>query len=870
MKNTFTEYGPGYLEFDFCEISEPDIVIQSGQDIVWAGTRYLRSNVVVENGARLTIRCLLGMPQGSIITVEQGGTLIVDEGEITNLCGGTWQGIEVLGNPNTHQYGAGQQGVAELKNNAKVEYAEMGVSLFGRGNPWQTTGGILRVNGAEFTDNRWSVVFYNYAYLLNGVELSNRSYVNDATFNLTEQYPFDAFFAHAYVGFVNGVNFRDCTFDDERPAAQLDDDSKLARGLRSEGARFNAIGCQFSNLLYGIDALGFGETRNFSAKDCVFTDCYVGLSMRGVDNAQATESFFTIGGYNRPVDSGIDNPSLHSGIFIDRSSGFAIEKNTFEQQAAAVNTTIGITAQDTNLPEGKEGQHLDYNEIYNNTFSGLAIGNLANGNNMGGGDGAGGLTYLCNKNTNTPFSNDIRVDDGAVAARQIDLSNVAAGNVFTSCEEGLTHIDNLLGNSIRYYFWDQGTNEEPVCSPAFRVTRIEEDRNECSDGGDIPAEKINIHLQLFDSLKLVFLERHIYYKGLLDNGSSEEVLSLIESTTPANSESRKEQLLSYSPYLSKASALAVVGQQNFTSSQKKDILAANPELLYRDAVWNAILADSSFSQQQLSELEQARETSTSRDSLEREMAEAYGSLHRAGNKLVQHYQSDTAGVVLDTIQSLLSGKLSLEAAYQKADAFLQARDTASALQELAAIPESYDLSPAQLKEHGYYFQLKQLQAALVANGQAWQDIAEPEKSILQAVVDNSLGRAAVQAENILMAVDGGNKYYRSPIITTGEQPRAQPPAGQEESTALSRQRLVQAFPNPARETVHFRYRIPEGSEGASLSLFNPAGRQLAAFRLADTNNQLSWKTGTLPAGLYYYRLLLPNGQSETGKFAVLK
>lgn len=83
---------PGYLEFDFCEISEPDIVIESGQDIVWAGTRYLRSNVVVKNGARLTIRCLLGMPQGSMITVEQGGTLIIDEGEIINPCGGTGRG----------------------------------------------------------------------------------------------------------------------------------------------------------------------------------------------------------------------------------------------------------------------------------------------------------------------------------------------------------------------------------------------------------------------------------------------------------------------------------------------------------------------------------------------------------------------------------------------------------------------------------------------------------------------------------------------------------------------------------------------------------------------------------------------------------
>ena len=135
---------------------------------------------------------------------------------------------------------------------------------------------------------------------------------------------------------------------------------------------------------------------------------------------------------------------------------------------------------------------------------------------------------------------------------------------------------------------------------------------------------------------------------------------------------------------------------------------------------------------------------------------------------------------------------------------------------------------------------------------------------------NVKGRAAVQAENILMAVDGGNKYYRTPIITAEEQLRAQLPVSQEESTGLSAQRMLEAFPNPAREIVHFHYRIPEGSEGAALSLFSSAGQRLATFGLAGAGGQLSWKANILPPGQYYYQLLLPNGQSETGKFIMLK
>lgn len=860
---------PGYLEFDFCELSEPDIIIHTGEHIVWKSTRYLRSNLIIENGASLTIRCLVGMPKGSVIRVKPGGKLIVDEGEVTNPCGETWQGIEVIGNPNTHQYFASQQGVVELKNGAIIEYAEIGVSLFERGNAAQTSGGILRVDSAEFSDNRWGVVFYNYAFLLNGVELDNRSYIYNGAFKLTAQYPFDEFFAHAYVGFVNGVDFWNCTFEDERPAGQLTNDYQLARGIRSEGARFSARACRFDSLLYGIDANGFGEARNFTARECVFTGCYVGISIRGVDYAYVYDSHFAIGGYNRPVDSGIDFPALHSGIFVDRSSNFGIEKNAFEPQAGALNTTIGITAKDTNLPEGSEGQHVDYNEIYNNTFAGLDIGNLANGNNLGAFIG-GGLTYLCNQNANTAFSNDIRVDQGSIASHQIDPGNFAAGNIFTPCESGLTHIDNLLGNSIRYYYWAPGANEEPVCSPEFKVTRIPDDQNLCSEGGEIPDEVVASHLQLFHAFKEEFQELDNYYQSLLDNGDKPGVLNMIESTTPANGAARQGQLLAYSPFLSQASALAVLAQQHFTAAQKKDILAANPELLYRDAIWNAILADTTFSHQQLSELEQARATSSPRDSLEREMASTYGALHRAGNKLIRHYQGDTAGVALDSVRLLLAEKLSLEAAYQNVDAFLQARDTASAMQGLSAIPDSFALSEAQLQEHAYYKQLKQLQAALVADNRGWQDISAQEKALVQAVADNSLGRAAVQVENILMAVDGGNQYYHNPIITVGQQLRAQPPRQQEERAAMARQRLVEVFPNPARGSVQFRCRLPEGTEGAFLSLFNPAGSLLTAFHLAESQNQLSWDTTPLPAGLYYYRLLLPNGQAETGKFAVMK
>jgi hypothetical protein len=107
MHQFLEENQPNYLVYpngtggfqntpQLCVITEPDIVIPDGANITWQGPRNLRSNVFIEEGGSLTIRCDVGLPENATIIVEQGGSLNIDGARVYNNCDGTyWGGIIV-------------------------------------------------------------------------------------------------------------------------------------------------------------------------------------------------------------------------------------------------------------------------------------------------------------------------------------------------------------------------------------------------------------------------------------------------------------------------------------------------------------------------------------------------------------------------------------------------------------------------------------------------------------------------------------------------------------------------------------------------------------------------------------------------------
>jgi hypothetical protein len=861
---------PGYMAFDFCEISEPDIVIADGDDISWDSQRYLRGNVLVEAGGKLTIRCELGFPEGAGIRVEPGGRLIVDGGRLTSNCEGTWEGILAQGDPGWHQYFFGQQAVVDLINGAHIEHARIALDA--------PQGGLARVDGAHFVNNQASIAVYDYVFVfLNGTEVNNRGYVRNSTFSLDGGYRFDSFYAHAYARGVRGLPITGCEFGDGRDFSALPPSlwqDNLGAGISLHDAHANIFGCLFEGMPFGIDAQGLSQARSFSVRDSRFHDCYMGISARAVDHFRVFNgNEFLIGGYAKPEPAIAASPGAHCGLFIDRCTGFRVTGNAFEKSAQAGSATaIGTCSRDTNASApGVEGGHDDFNEIRGNAFSGVDIANLANGVNAGITNPERGLIYTCN--TQAANASDIRVVLGTVAARQIDPAQVAAANTFSACPGGFAHIDNLLGNNIDYHYWDGDALEDPHCSPPFKVERIVTPRNECialnppSDGA--------IKKQLFDSLSARYLEAHQGYWALLDGGDKTAVLALIESATPHNREAIKAQLLGYAPYLSGASLHALLDNGTFTKAQQAQALAACPEELRREALW-AAAEGHGFNAQQMEALEAAREAKSARDSAELELASRLGQLHRLGGLLLQEEAEQDSAALADS-EHWLRGLHSLSAAGRRVGIRLQLGDTLAARAALDSI--ELQLGPALLAEEepAQWLELMRLAIDIQAAGRSWRQLTAAEEAKLEHIADYSQTAAGTQAQNILMGLGWSRAYHRGPLLDGGA-PELRLPAAPPQAAATARRQVV-AFPNPASGLVSFRYGLAretapwtseDDTEGAELRVFSLAGQELARIPLARRSGLASWDGSGYPTGIYFYRLYIAGRAGESGRFAIAR
>lgn len=117
------------LNKDFCTSSVAHtITINSGEQVVWNSSKFLKGDIVILPNASLTIKCYVGMPENSKIIVHKGATLIVDGGTITGNCDKAWSGIEVYGTPTAqHQVASPLNGYCEIKNGSLIKSANNAV-----------------------------------------------------------------------------------------------------------------------------------------------------------------------------------------------------------------------------------------------------------------------------------------------------------------------------------------------------------------------------------------------------------------------------------------------------------------------------------------------------------------------------------------------------------------------------------------------------------------------------------------------------------------------------------------------------------------------------------------------------------------------
>jgi hypothetical protein len=389
----------------------------------WKNNLRILGDVVVKNGATLTITCEVHMSPNGKFVVERGGILVVDGGLLTGYCNDNWRGIVVEGDVPGEQ---AMSGKVILKNAAIIENAKTAVSMYPYYMPWDN-GGLLNYFGGIVQAEQCTIRLCNRA--VEFMKYGQGGLKDESTFK-------NVLFEDLQEGITewadDGVTFEKCTF------------RKIAkRGIHPYDSEVIVNeGCTFAEQPYGVDAISTYPVP-LSPK----------IGKKG-----------TIPNQFNCLKAGVN---IQSGSNIEP---FRIAHNVFTKGSYGVrqngNGLIDINHNEFN-------QHL-YSSI--EFFDGGTQSNFINENDFI--DSYNG-THAIKQNTgllildNCFSSNsivDIFVSIGSISPEQGN-SNVAAGNCFT--KNNIPELDNDAGNGGVNYYVKAGTPitscKRPVKSPSIML-----------------------------------------------------------------------------------------------------------------------------------------------------------------------------------------------------------------------------------------------------------------------------------------------------------------------------------------------------------------------------------------------------------------
>ena len=835
-----------------CNLTDADIVVPTGADVIWTGPRSLRSNVVVESGAKLTITCDIGMPQGGRFTVETGAKLTIDGAKIYNNCDGDfWHGIEVQGTPGNNQlpYTSNGQGFLNMLEGSTLQRAEFPVSVKG--------GGLARAFSSDFFN---CGELYFSPYRPNNFSIfSNCNFTRDSGFDLGE-WP-----DQVRLEGVNRVVFAGCNFSTVYGSGQPN-----GAAILGWGSSFNVGDCTFEGFRIGIWGFSWWDnlTGSFYVRKCTFKDNRISIASWGSDNVIVQDN--RISGIGNHPEQG-----THRGLTLWNCTGYTVTDNTFEGTGSGVSNHVGIWSRNT----GSE-----YNEIKENKFDDLFMANLAEENNSGALI-QGGLHYLCNENL-IENTHDFLVRDAGISVHQGGDFD-AAGNIFSHFNTTVGDYYNLSPDEIKYYHLPVD-GHRPLYYEGIGPIEVSDGSGNCSAVTDIPFPDTIKHdspqqdslvlpppdkaqtAGLYDSAKKSLDSLYLVYSSLLNGGKTEDSLVLeVLDAKSSDAAALEQELTGYSPYLGRPVLEAVASRGDILSNTAiENILSGNPDELggtglqaYLYSELDTALVDSIL-------LYQGQVTA--RTTMEANLTGHNMDAYRAAKRIIVSILADSTGLDTAGYRLWLSNKGSVESAYHEAGTYIMARDFSTARLLRDSIPDLYSLDSTGVAEHGHFVNLTELVMNAMQADVHYTDYAPSRVSQVQAIADSSNGVAGTMAQGLLN-VFYGYSYLSDPVPLQHAPPeRAAPPLQGQTGTASGPYRSLKALPNPATDKVVFQYDLGEGNGNGRIEVFDVNGKMVIAFDVNGRKGSLEWDTAPFARGIYYCRTNTLSGSSVPLKLVLLK
>jgi hypothetical protein len=846
------------------------------------------TDLIVPTGITLTVTCKLVMPYKGRIIVQPGGKLVVDGGTITtDAKNHLWKGIEVWGDNTKSQYpdpntGQMYQGIVIIKNNGIIEKSDYAVRLWNPGD-YTSGGGIIQATEGIFKNNRHAVEFISYHNKLpiTGVPINNLSYFTKCTFLTNDAFcSSENFYGFISMWDVEGINIRGCSFTN---SSIITSSPTRGFGIYTEDASYNLAtfcdnpnppGCteltldhtSFIGLYTGVKALNdITYLKTININDALFTNNSYGVYLKDVNNACITCSNFDIGpNTNCPNYTGI-------GIDLEDCSQYTIHENTFMHSPGGPSGAnyIGIRVNYLTDP-------APYNEIYYNTFNGINVGNQAENYNVNL-LGKTGLYYLFNQfDANDIY--DFFISGSGIAGVQ-GTPLLPPANCFSRNTSPIgSDINNQANFPLTYYYYSQTGNNCQFPGNTYGVVTIPtySQNNQlysvCGEGG---APSFHLNKSQIAAYASDFATNNLYYDSivslyhsLIDRGSTDSLVNVINSANYLNVRQLLSNLFSTSPYLSEESLKAIVDRYDIISdSILSIILSENPEELANQEFMKYLQNRSpQIPQRIINYLLSISNDTTNKTTLQKQIA--YYSIPRSKDayaiirSLVQDTTYDTA-----TLRTWLCNLHEISADYQVIDSWLDAKNTTAALALLDSLPILYNMNAENQLEYNNYHALKTIQAELIDQGKNIFQLDSLQLAALENIAVNGQGIAVSQAQNILEFIAYGGPYSNCAAI-------AGPPAGKDqeiinpESSNNPDQPIIRCFPNPAEKSVTFIYHLIKMDESSSIEISNINGQIEKIIPVNSYNGQVIWDTKLVSSGVYFYTLKSGKNR-KTGKLDVI-
>lgn len=852
----------------------------------WSEDGVINHDVVVKAGATLTITSTIYVSSNNKFIVEPNGKLIINGGHLTNLCGNYWQGVEVWGTSNQHQYavsGYNNQGTLQLINGGSIENAINGARNWKPGD-YNKIGGIITSNGGVFKNNRRAIEFVTYRNFSQTNPATTRPNVSNfvnTTFTVDDNIiggP-SLFIYHVSMWEVTGITYANCTFNNlclSKPynatsgnggIYSIDANYTIKPGCSSPYSPCptqNLTKSSFTGFRVGVEALNNVTSNTITIDQSIFTDNLCGVFVKGVNNPSINRNTIGLGGFTA---IGLPGTTRHFGIRTENCTNYMIEENTIN----------GLAGNDYVDGIQIDNSGANNTRIYKNNLNNLFIANRSLKVNRSSTDPYTGYQALCNA-FSAFESRAIKVEatnnSEGIRSYQGNPTNLtSAGNTFINLVGGSIGVQNGSSWPLNYYHTGGITLPTTSGSVGF-VTATNANSCPSSFGGGIVEFGLaglklsNTGMSQFTNdvtvLSAQKLNLEYTYTALIDQGNTEQIVQEINENWSDDAWELRDQIIARSPNVSTEALIAAIDKDILPNAMILEICLANPESVRGELFIEKIVAVSAnpIPEYILSMIRNSWYEESSRSNLEKALGEVNDALSTQTSLLltsVLNSEEVTDAEILEEISKHSSAYLTFEKIeyHLNKKEFIIARNilTTNSFRNPEDLLVFEDLST--------YIDLLE---SIADDGRRVSELKNSELDVLVNLT-NSKGLVSLTAKNVLCFFY--NRCFEDEIEEKSLQ--VSETVGQNSKEDINRiYYQASLYPNPASDYSSIKWTIFEKIVNCKLKVYNSAGVVVLEKELTEVQGEDIIDTRTLSSGTYTVIIENNNERKTSDKLVIIE